>query len=232
MNIIKNYLQDFLALFFPELCSACGQNLFKNEQVICTNCTFHLPYTNFHTDAENKVVRQLWGRFQFLQANAFLHFSKGGKVQNLIHELKYNNSPETGYRLGELYGNTLANHDGWVMPDLIVPVPLHKKKLKKRGYNQSEFIAAGLSASLKIPVETNLLSRRNETETQTRKSRYNRYENMKDAFAVNNEEKFAGKHLFLIDDVMTTGATFEACALELQTIEGIKLSIGAIAFAE
>lgn len=178
------------------------------------------------------MVRQLWGRFQFLQANAFLHFSKGGKVQNLIHELKYNNSPETGYRLGELYGNALIKHEGWVMPELIVPVPLHKKKLKKRGYNQSEFIAAGLSASLKIPVETNLLSRRNETETQTRKSRYNRYENMKDAFAVNKEEKFTGKHLFLIDDVITTGATFEACALALRSIEGIQLSIGAIAFAE
>jgi ComF family protein len=232
VNIVKSYLHDFLALFFPELCSACGHNLFKNEQVICTNCTYHLPYTNFHTDPQNKVVRQLWGRFEFIQANAFLHFSKGGKVQNLMHELKYNNNPQTGYRLGELYGNILVKHEAWIMPDIIVPVPLHKKKLKKRGYNQSEFIAAGLAASLKIPMETGLLFRQSETETQTRKSRYNRYENMRDAFAVNDAEKFSGTHVLLMDDVITTGATFEACAQALLNIEGIKLSIGAIAFAE
>lgn len=232
MNIVKSYLEDFLSLFFPDLCSACGRNLFKNEKVICTGCTYHLPYTGFHTDPENKVVRQLWGRFQFIQANAFLHFSKGGKVQSLMHELKYNNSPETGYRLGELYGNTLLTFEAWIMPDAIVPVPLHKRKLKKRGYNQSEHIAAGVASALNIPLETGLLVRQAETETQTRKSRYNRFENMKDAFAVKNAALFTGKHIFLIDDVITTGATFEACALALQHIEGVQLSIGALAFAE
>lgn len=229
---MKSYFQDFLALFFPELCSACGKNLFKNEQVICIGCIYHLPYTHFHTDPENKVVKQLWGRFPFLQANALLYFAKGGKVQNLMHELKYNNNPETGFKLGEIYGNVLKGYEGWVMPDVIVPVPLHKKKLKKRGYNQSEYIAAGLAASLKIPMDNAQLFRQSETQTQTRKSRYNRYENMKDAFAVNDAPKLTNIHIFLVDDVITTGATFEACALAFQHIDGIKLSVGALAFAE
>ena len=184
MNIVHSYFHDFIALFFPELCSACGNSLLKNEEVICTACIYHLPYTNFHADADNKVVRQLSGRFPFAQANALLYFSKGGRVQSLIHELKYNNNPQTGYKLGQLYGNILLQHAGWTMPDMIVPVPLHKKKLRKRGYNQSEYIAAGLAASLKIPAETGLLLRHTETETQTRKSRYTRYENMKNAFTV------------------------------------------------
>ena len=232
MNFVKSYLQDFVSLFFPELCSACGNNLFKNEQVICTSCTYHLPHTNFHTDPQNKVARQLWGRFEFIQANAFLYFSKGGKVQNLIHEMKYNNSPQTAFRLGELYGNALLTNKEWIMPDVIVPVPLHRRKLRKRGYNQSEYIAAGLSATLNIPQENGLLFRSAETETQTRKSRYNRYENMTDAFTVKDLASFEGKHIFLIDDVVTTGATFEACGVALQKIHGIQLSIGALAFAD
>lgn len=232
MNLVKSYLQDFLALFFPELCSACGNSLVSNENAICTDCIYHLPYTHHHTDTGNKVARQLRGRFPFLQAHAFLQFTKGGKVQNLIHELKYNNNPRAGFRLGELYGNVLLNCEEWIMPDVIVPVPLHAKKLRRRGYNQSEYIASGLAASLNVPVENKLLLRKNQTATQTNKSRYGRYENIKDAFDVKGGEKFAGKHILLADDVVTTGATFEACALALGNIQGVKLSLAAMAFAE
>jgi ComF family protein len=232
VNLLISYFQDFVSLFFPELCPACGNNLMKSEKIICTGCIYDLPYTNFHTDPENKVVKQLRGRFPFLQAGAFLHFTKGGKVQNLMHELKYNNNPETGFRLGELYGLALMDYNGWIRPDLIIPVPLHKKKLKKRGYNQSEHIAAGLSSALNIPFESSLLYRQNDTETQTHKSRYNRYENMKEAFALKDSGHLTNKHILLIDDVITTGATFEACAFVLQDIPGIQLSLAAMAFAE
>ncbi|MGB4773883.1 MAG: ComF family protein [Daejeonella sp.] len=232
MNAISGYLQDFLALFFPELCVACNKNLFKNEDIICTNCIYNLPYTNFHHDDENKVSRQLWGRFPFVQAGAFLYFKKGNKVQNIMHQLKYNNKPETGFKIGELYGLELKRSATWQIPDLIIPVPLHDKKLKKRTYNQSEYIARGMSSALDIPVSLHNLLRVSNTETQTKKSRFARYENLKDAFKIKNPELLINKHILLVDDVITTGATLEACSLALLSLEHVKISIAAIAFAE
>lgn len=232
MNIARSYLQDFWGLFFPELCTACGKNLFKNEQIICTSCIYHLPYTNFHLDNENRVARQLWGRFQFVQAVSYLYFQKGGKVQSIMHQLKYNNSPQTGFRIGELYGYDLKRSASWQEPDLIIPVPLHSKKQKKRGYNQSEHIANGLASVLNIPVILNNLQRSADTSTQTRKSRFARYENLKQAFISSNPKALNQKHILLVDDVITTGATLEACSLALLQIEGVRISIATIAFAE
>lgn len=232
MKALTGYLHDFVNLFFPEVCAACGSNLFKNEAVICTSCIYHFPYTTFIKDPQNAVARQLWGRFPFLQADAFLYFNKGGKVQSMMHELKYNNRPEVGFRLGELYGSTLLSSPDWIKPDLIIPVPLHPKKLKKRGYNQAEHIANGLSAATGIPVEPALLVRAIETETQTRKSRYDRYENMSEAFAISDESKVVDRHVVIVDDVVTTGGTFEGCAGALLKVPGSRISIAALAFSK
>lgn len=232
MKTIYSYFQDFLALFFPELCAACGKNLFKNEQVICTNCIYHLPLTNFHSDPENRVARQLWGRFPFVQAGSFVYFQKGNKVQNIIHQLKYNNRPEAGFRMGQLYAYELSRSVKWQKPDLIIPVPLHPSKLKKRHYNQSEYIANGMATVLNIPTISNNLLRIENTETQTHKSRFARYENLKGAFIIQETGILNDKHILLVDDVMTTGATLEACSLELLHIEGLRISIATIAFAE
>ena len=125
-----SYVNDFIGLFFPELCAACGKNLFKNEEVICTNCIYHLPYTMHHLDPENRVAKQLWGRFSFKQAGAFVYFKKGNKVQHIMHQLKYNNRPETGVKMGKLYAAELKRSPIWIMPDAIIPVPLHPKKKK------------------------------------------------------------------------------------------------------
>ncbi|WP_026897767.1 ComF family protein [Daejeonella oryzae] len=232
MQLVREYLQDFTALFFPDLCTACGKNLFKHERVICTDCIYHLPYTNFHQDSENRVAKQLWGRFSFVQASAFVYFQKGNKVQNMMHQLKYNKRPETGFRLGELYAHDLKRTDQWQIPDLIIPVPLHPKKKIKRGYNQSEFIANGLSSVLEVPVSANTLIRASDTATQTKKSRFSRFENMQEAFSISHPELLIDKHILLVDDVITTGATLEACSLVLLKLQKIRISIATIAFAE
>ena len=232
MKKIVSYFNDLIALFFPELCAACGRNLFRNEQVICTNCIYHLPQTNFHTDPENKMARQLWGRFPFVQTIAFLYFRKGGRIQNLMHQLKYKKSPETGIRIGELYAYELKRSEIFKRADLIIPVPLHPAKFKKRGYNQRECIANGISSVLNIPISTNNLVRIENTETQTKKSRYARYENLVNAFYIKEKSEFIHKHIMLVDDVMTTGATLEACSIRLLEIEGTRISICTIAFTE
>ncbi|OYZ31856.1 MAG: amidophosphoribosyltransferase [Sphingobacteriales bacterium 17-39-43] len=232
MKRFLSYLNDFFCLFFPELCAACGRNLFRNEKIICTNCIYHLPRTNFHIDTQNKMARQLWGRFNFEQAIAFVYFQKGNRVQNLMHQLKYNKKPEVGIRIGELYAWQLIRSEGWVNPDLIIPIPLHPVRLKKRGYNQSEEISKGLASVLKLPVSTQHLIRTENTESQTKKSRFARYENLKDAFIIKNATELIQKHIILVDDVMTTGATVEACSNELLKIEGLKISICTLAYAE
>jgi len=231
MNSLYGYFDDFLSLFFPVLCSGCGKNLFKNESVICTDCIYHLPYTNFHQEKDNRVARQLWGRIPFSSSASFLYFRKGSRVQNLMHQLKYNNKPEIGVKLGEMYGHVLHGSE-YRNTDIIIPVPLHPQRLKARGYNQSDHFARGLSNTLGIPLNTTILKRSIATSTQTKKSRFSRYENMKDVFEVTNPGLIAGKHILLVDDVITTGATIEACSLKLLEIPQTKISIATIAFAD
>jgi ComF family protein len=232
MKPLLSFLKDFLSLFFPELCAACGTNLFKNEQVICTNCIYHLPVTNFHSDHSNKLAKQLWGRFTFVQATSYVYFRKGSRVQNIMHQLKYNKRPEAGFRMGQLYAHVLKNSESWRQPDLIIPVPLHPAKLKKREYNQSECIANGMASILLLPVMSDNLIRIENTETQTRKSRFSRYENLKEAFMCKDQTQLMNKHILVVDDVITTGATLEACSLLLLDLENVRISIATIAFAE
>jgi ComF family protein len=225
-------VQDFLGLFFPELCAACGKNLFRTEQEICSACMYRLPLTYFHQDPENRVARQFWGRIPLVQAGAFLYFNKGGRVQNLMHQLKYQKRQQVGEVLGKLYGEQLVQSTGFIRPDLIIPVPLHPKKLKIRGYNQSECIAKGLVKGLGTEISIRHLIRQVATETQTKKARFSRFENMKEAFELKDAADLNGKHILLVDDVLTTGATLEACAACLLKNSAIRLSIAVLAFAE
>lgn len=223
---------DLIGLLFPNLCNACGITLFQNEHLICTKCLYDLPFTDYHIHAENRVAKQLWGRSPIHAAMALLYFRKGTKVQNLIHNLKYNSKTDVGLLLGNLLGERLKNSPLYQNIDLIVPVPLHHKKLRFRGYNQSAFIAAGTSEQLDVDFNEAILTRNSATETQTKKSRYNRYENMKGVFEVSKTEIIKDKHILLIDDVITTGATLEACASALLNNGASKISIAALAFAE
>ncbi|MBW4891167.1 ComF family protein [Mucilaginibacter sp. HMF5004] len=228
----NTYISDFIALIFPELCQACNQNLVQGEKLICTACTYDLPYTNFHLHKENVVARQFWGRIDVSMVYVLLYFSKGGKVQNLMHRFKYRNAPLIGNKLGSIAGAQLLQRKPADHIDMIVPVPLHPKKLRSRGYNQSAQFAQGLSGPMNIPVDMDNLVRVKHTDTQTKKSRFSRYENMQEVFTIRYPEKFKGKHILLVDDIITTGSTLEACGIELLKIEGVKVSLAAIAYAE
>ena len=232
MLVLKRYTQDLINLLFPELCNGCGKLLYYGEKDICTKCLYDLPYTDFHLYQDNPVAKQLWGRLPVNAAMAMLYFKKGTKVQNLIHGLKYNGKTEIGITLGKLLANKLVKSEFYADIDTVIPVPLHQKKLRLRGYNQSEYIATGLAEALGIGLSTNNLQRNKATESQTKKARYTRYENMQDVFSVNKTDELANKHILLVDDVMTTGATLEACGNTLLAHGIKKLSIAAIAFAK
>lgn len=226
-----NLFDDFLSLIFPNLCACCGNSLFKHEKIICTLCDFRLPRTNFHLERNNDVSRSFWGRVPIESAASFFYFHKGSRVQQLIHLLKYKERKEVGVFLGEKYGTYLKHSPFFSSVEVIIPVPLHKKKRLKRGYNQSEEFAKGLASKMKIPLNCTSLVRTMATATQTRKSRYRRWENVSDMFVVLSPELVRGKHILLVDDVITTGATLEACAVELLKIEGVRISIASIAYS-
>lgn len=223
-------LSDFFALIYPESCAACSQTLLKNEDTLCTSCILNLPKTNYWKTKDNPVSKIFWGRIPVENACSFYQFSKGGKVQHLLHQLKYKRNKNAGYVPGKLFGSEL-NNSSFEEIDAIIPVPLHLSKIKKRGYNQSELIALGLSETMQKPVKTNWLVRKYASETQTKKSRFKRWENVKEIFATENETEFEGKHLLIVDDVVTTGATIEACAQLLIKVKDVKISIVALASA-
>ena len=232
MIAVKRLASDMIQLLFPELCNACGTHLYYGEKEICTKCMYDLPYTDYHLHAENRVAKQLWGRLPLNAAMAMLYFKKGTKVQNLMHSLKYKSQTDVGVRLGYLLGDKLKLGSQYGDIDLIIPVPLHPKKERLRGYNQSEFIANGIAEALDVPVSTSHLLRDKSTESQTKKARYTRYENMQSVFKIAHQEQLQNLHVLLVDDVITTGATLEACGNILLTAGIKKLSIAAIAFAE
>ena len=231
MNLQHTYFADFVSLIFPELCQACAKSLYRNEELICADCLYHLPYTDFHLQLDNAVAQQFWGRVNLEAASALLYFSKGSRVQNLMHQLKYKNKPEVGVYLGKLAGKRLQENPVFSAADVIIPVPLHQQKQLKRGYNQSLSFAEGLSEKLSIPVLVDNLIRTISTESQTKKSRILRYENMKEVFAVKNLTELTGKHILLVDDIITTGATLEACCGVLLEVPGVRISIASIAVA-
>ncbi|MES2274392.1 MAG: phosphoribosyltransferase family protein [Bacteroidota bacterium] len=229
---LRRYLADFVSLLFPELCHACGDSLVAHEDLICTGCLYNLPYTNFHKQPDNIVARQFWGKIKLDAAYALLYFTKGGKVQHLMHSLKYKNTPLIGNKLGSIAGAQLLQAAHLNDIDAVIPVPLHKSRLRKRGYNQSACFAEGVAQALVTKVVIDNLVRTKATATQTHKTRFERAVNMLYVFAIANPAQLTNKHVLLVDDVVTTGSTLEACAAALLTVPGLKLSIATIAYAE
>ncbi len=172
-----------------------------------------------------------WGRVNLTQAIAWFYFRKGSAYQDMLHKLKYNDRPDIGFLLGRQYGYELSRSDGFIRPDVLIPVPLNPRKQRKRGFNQSEAIAKGLSAGLSIPLNSHTLTRPLATSTQTRKSRYDRYLNVSGKFKVTDPALLENRHILLVDDVITTGATLEACAEELLSVPGVSVSVAALAWA-
>lgn len=225
------WINDLLNLFFPNYCQSCGNTLVAQEEIICFHCLYSLPKTGFHFHADNPIARLFWGRANLHSASSFLFFSKGGKLQHLIHSLKYKGRGETGILLGKLYGRELLKSDLFNKAEIIIPVPLHPAKQRIRGYNQSEQIAKGLCDSMGLPLQANNLIKIVNSNSQTTKTRYERWQNVKDTFRIREPKQLEGKHILLVDDVLTTGATIEACALKLIDIPETRVSAVTLAYA-
>ncbi len=221
----------FIDLIFPRICSACLEPLQLNEAVICTHCRFDLPKTNLHLENDNVLMQKFLGKVELKHVMSYLKFIKGGKVQRLMHELKYKGNQEVGEMLGRWYGAELRENGFAEAFDLIIPVPLHKKRLISRGYNQSDCFAKGLSESLKIEWRDDILVRATNTTSQVTKSRLERYQNMDNVFAVKHQEYLIGKKVVVVDDTLTTGATLESCVLSLQEFDIKDISILTLAMA-
>ena len=231
MSYIYDLWDDFISLLFPRLCYGCGNHLMRNENLICTECYVVIPRTGYHTEAENPVARLFWGRCLIEKAAVFSFYNRGSRIRSLIHNLKYKGIREIGLELGRIYGLSLKSSGFSSDIDLIIPVPIHQSKKRIRGFNQSELISKGISEATGLPVDVFSLTRNIVSETQTKRSRYERWINVEGIFHVSAPEELRGKHLLLVDDVITTGSTIESCANELLKVEGVKVSVVALAYA-
>lgn len=224
-------LEDIVGLTYPQICLHCGDDALNKEAFLCYSCFKDLPYTNFEGVAENRVAQIFAGRVKYEKAFATFYFKHGSVMQSLLHQLKYKGNKQLGLQLGKMMGfqmQTKLPHNDF---DCLVPLPLHPKKELKRGFNQSKLLSEGISAVLNKPIVFDSLIRQEETETQTKKSREERWENVVNSFALKNPENLDSKHVLLVDDVLTTGATIEAAASVLVKKANVRISIATLTYA-
>ena len=230
--LIKDWLGSFLSLLFPRCCVVCGGPLARGEECLCTMCNINLPRTDYHLRKDNPVEKMFWGKIPLERATSFFFYRKGSDFRHILHHLKYGGQKDIGAIMGRYMAAELLESGFFEGVDVILPVPLHKKKQQIRGYNQSEWIARGIAAVTGISIDTESVVRQKNTDTQTRKSSFERWENVEGIFQLYHAESLAGKHILIVDDVLTTGATTVECASCLAEIEGIRISILTLAMAE
>jgi len=228
---ITSLFDDFISLIYPKICLGCNNPLLKHEECICTICQFHIPKTNHFKEKKNDLQKLFWGKVQLNHAAALYEFVKDSPLQKMIHALKYEENQEVGIYLGKQIAYEIEDSTLLKGIDYIIPVPLHPKKEKLRGYNQSMSIAKGIQEILKTEIEITTLQRTVDTESQTKKNKYSRWENVGQVFELTDKNRLSNKHILLVDDVVTTGSTLESCIETLQQTEGIKVSIVTIALA-
>ncbi len=229
---IRNLLTQCIELLFPRYCLLCQDKLFAFESHLCTPCLAKLPYVTNPFSLNNDTEMRLRGHFPFEKAESLLYFDKGGDSQRLVHSIKYLGAKEAAYYLGKISGQLLSGNKYFDSIDLIVPVPMYEAKKRKRGYNQSRILADGIGEMLHTTVENDCLQKTRHTDSQTNHKGNDRWENVKGSFRVDNQEKLTGKHILLVDDVLTTGATIDACAQALLAIPSIRISVFTLALAE
>ncbi len=228
---LKNIFSSTMHLFYPHVCTGCGSDLLEADSLLCLTCIHDLPHTNFAALANNQIEKDFWGRINLTAAYSQFYFSKAFLMQHLIHQLKYKGDTKIGFYLGEIMGKTMLKSNRFSTIDALIPLPMYVDKEHKRGYNQATIICNGISAVMNIPVLNNAVIRQHATETQTRKHRTERWENVKDSFKVAKPAELTGKNLLLVDDVVTTGATLEACGHVILSATHAKLSIATLAYA-
>jgi ComF family protein len=220
------------SLFFPHLCAGCGNNNIGSDEAICHHCLAHFPVTNFASQPHNPVEKLFWGQLKVTAASSAFYFNRSSGIQHALHELKYKNNKKTGHILGSLLGYSLLEGNRFSNINAIVPLPLYPDKERQRGYNQATIIAEGIQEILNIPLITDAVSRNRHTPSQTRKNRIERWENVDGVFTLKKSTALQGKKILLTDDVVTTGASLEACG-EILWQAGIdSLYISTLAFAE
>ena len=231
MNLLVKYFKAIIHLLYPHICIGCGTDVLSDQNVICIKCFNELPHTGFARQPNNPVEKIFWGRIPVAAAMSELWFSKESLTQNLIHDFKYKGNKEVGKYLGRMMGKSLIESNRFNDIDLLIPLPLYDKKEKKRGYNQALILCEGIKEIIGVPIMIGNVQRKIATSTQTRKGRKERWENVSDSFKISNPEDLAGKKILLVDDVITTGATLEACGAELLQTKSTKLYIASLALA-
>lgn len=231
MNFQSNIFSPLIHLFYPHVCTGCGSDLVEENNLLCLLCVNELPHTNFAMHANNPVEKIFWGRLSLTAAMSEFYFAKGTLIQTLIHEFKYKGNKELGLYLGAMMGNSLLSADRFAGIEAITPLPLFADKEFKRGYNQATILCNGISEVMNVPVIKNAVVRKRFTETQTKKHRTERWENVEGSFEISDPNKLKDKHILLVDDVVTTGATLDACGAEILKVEGTQLSIATLAYA-
>ncbi len=231
MAILKNIFSSTLHLFYPHVCTGCGSDILQEDNLLCLTCINNLPHTNFAAYNNNPIEKIFWGRIPITAAHSEFYFAKESLLQQLIHQLKYKNNKDIGFYLGQMLGSSLMGSNRFNTIDYLIPLPLYANKERKRGYNQAAIICNGMSATMNIPIITGNLIRQRPTETQTRKHRTERWQNVEGSFKIKNFDTLKNKNILLVDDVITTGATLEACGSMLLQIEGVKLYIATLAHA-
>jgi ComF family protein len=229
MKSLSVFFHSFTHLFFPHVCYGCGTDLINNGKLFCIYCLAEMPVTDFEYFHDNPVEKIFWGRAKIETASAHLYFTNGSSIQHILHQFKYKGRKDIGIYLGYLTGIALRKSSRFDQCEILIPLPLHAAREKKRGYNQAAMIAIGISAALKIPVVDDAVIRIKATATQTRKNRIQRWKNMEQKFKIRDEEKILGKHVLLVDDIITTGATLEACASVLASLPDVLVSIACLA---
>jgi ComF family protein len=226
----KSLVSHFLHLIYPHNCEGCGTDTLNADSFLCAKCLYQLPETGFISAANNPLEKKFYGRLKLENAAAGFYFTKDSLLQHLIAQLKYKNNQDMGLYLGKLVGYQLLSTDRFDSVEALIPVPLNPKKEHKRGYNQSQLICEGIASVWKRPIISDAVRRIVYTETQTNKNISDRWDNVDGAFAIADDSSIKGKHIALIDDVITTGASIESCGSELLKIEGLKLSVLSVGF--
>lgn len=231
MPILTDLKEAILHLLFPHVCEGCGTDVIDTKHFLCLKCHASLPKTDFHLYPNNPIEKMFWGRLPLTHATAQYYFSKDSAMQHLMHGLKYKGNKDLGIYLGQLMGHALNNSNRFRYVDALIPLPLFPLKERKRGYNQATVLCEGIAEVLAKPILNNVVTRTTHTDSQTKKNRIQRWQNMEGRFELINKELVKGKHVLLVDDVITTGATLEACGAELLQAENIQLSIATLCFS-
>lgn len=228
---IKNVLYSFFSLFYPRLCIGCSSGLIEGEELLCLECIDRLPKTNYHLNHLNRAYEQLISKMPLQRATCYLYYNKGGIGQKIVASIKYHGNIYLAEWIAKCMVKEINKSGFFLGIDYIIPIPLHKKRFRQRGYNQAEILAKGISVLTGIPLNRENLYRKKFNNTQTEKGIYDRWINTQGIFDIKDKDLFQGKHILLIDDVLTTGVTIEVCAAALLKTKNIKVSVLALAIA-